>query len=138
VIIERAGLADSKPYTTLVDTLSMLSSDTGDPISDPTHYRSLANALHYITFTCLDISCVVLHVCLHMHDLREPHMIALKHILLYLHGSLDFGLLLCRSSTSKLVVYFDADWAGCPYTHRSTSGYAVFLGDNLIYWFPKR
>lgn len=28
--------------------------------------------------------------------------------------------------------YSDADWAGCPDTWRSTSGYAVFLGDNQV------
>jgi hypothetical protein len=64
-----------------------------------------------------------------MHDPRELHMTALKRILCYLQGTLDFGLLLHRSSTSKLVVYSDADWVGCPDTRWSTSGYAVFLGD---------
>jgi hypothetical protein len=31
----------------------------------------------------------------------------------------------------------EADWAGCPDTHRSTSGYAVFLSDNLVSWSAK-
>jgi len=73
-----------------------------------------------------------------MHDPREPHLAALKRILRYLHGTLSLGLTLRRSSAAELVVYTDADWAGCPDTRRSTSGYAVFLGDNLVSWSSKR
>jgi hypothetical protein len=46
--------------------------------------------------------------------------------------------MLHRSSGSDLVAYTDVDWAGCPDTRRSTSGYAVFVGDNLISWSAKR
>ncbi|GKA53711.1 ribonuclease H-like domain-containing protein [Tanacetum coccineum] len=37
-----------------------------------------------------------------------------------------------------LIAYSDADWAGCPTTRRSTSGYCVFLGNNLLSWSSKR
>ncbi|GKF05597.1 ribonuclease H-like domain-containing protein [Tanacetum coccineum] len=53
-------------------------------------------------------------------------------------GTLELGLQLFASATTSLVGYTDADWAGCPSTRRSTSGYCVFLGDNLLSWFAKR
>ncbi|GKB41587.1 ribonuclease H-like domain-containing protein [Tanacetum coccineum] len=77
-------------------------------------------------------------VCLYMHDPLEPHFSALKRILRYVRGTLDYGLQLFSSSTTDLVAYSDADWAGCPTTRRSTSGYCVFLGNNLLSWSSKR
>ncbi|GJZ76722.1 ribonuclease H-like domain-containing protein [Tanacetum coccineum] len=77
-------------------------------------------------------------VCIHMHDLRKPHISALKKILRYVHGTLNYGLQLFSSSTIYLVTYSDADWAGLPTTRRSTSGYCVFLGNNLLSWSAKR
>ena len=73
-----------------------------------------------------------------MHDPREPHNNMLKRILRYLKGTINQGLQLHRTSPSTLTSYTDADWAGCPETRRSTSGYAVFLGDNLVSWSSKR
>ncbi|GJU29832.1 ribonuclease H-like domain-containing protein [Tanacetum coccineum] len=80
----------------------------GSPATDPTLYCSLAGALQYLTFTRLDLSYAVQQLCLYMHDPREPHLNDMKHVL------------------------------RCPATRRSTSGYCVFLGDNLLTWSSKR
>lgn len=137
-ILDRAGMSDCKPCSTPVDICAKLSATAGPPVSDPSHYRGLARALQYLTITRPDIAYAVQQACLHMHDPREPHYALVKRILRYLHGTLDLGLQLRRTDLSTLVAYSDADWAGCPDTRRSTSGYAVFLGDNLVSWSSKR
>jgi hypothetical protein len=91
-----------------------------------------------LTFTRPDIAYAVQQVCLHMHDPRDSHVTAMKRILRYLWGTPDYGLLLRRSCSTDLVVYTDANWAGCPDIRRSTLGYAVFLGDNLVSELAKR
>ncbi|GKG43636.1 uncharacterized mitochondrial protein-like protein, partial [Tanacetum coccineum] len=65
-------------------------------------------------------------------------MNALKRILRYLQGTLSFWLFIRPSSVDHLILYTYADWAGCPETRRSTSGFFVFLGDNLVSWSSKR
>ncbi|GJS68566.1 ribonuclease H-like domain-containing protein [Tanacetum coccineum] len=80
----------------------------------------------------------VQHVCLHMHDPREPHFSALKRILRYVRGTLDHGLQLFSPSTTSLVTYTDPDWVDFPTTRRSTSGYCVFFGNILLSWSSTR
>ncbi|GJX76999.1 ribonuclease H-like domain-containing protein [Tanacetum coccineum] len=42
--------------------------------------------LQYLIFTRPDLSYAVQQICLYMHDLREPHLAALKRILRYVQG----------------------------------------------------
>jgi hypothetical protein len=137
-ILKRAVMVDCKPCTTPVDLQAKLADDLGPPVADAYQFRSIVGALQYLTFTRPDIAYAVQQICLHMHDPREPHLTAMKRILRYLRGTPDFGLLLRHSSSSDLVVYTDAYLAGCLDTRRSTSGYVVFLGDNLVSWSAKR
>ena len=63
-------------------------------MADPTNFRSLAVGLQYLTLTRPDRAYAVQQVCLHMHNIREPHLAALKWILQYVCGTLHLGLLL--------------------------------------------
>ncbi|XP_021980689.1 uncharacterized mitochondrial protein AtMg00810-like [Helianthus annuus] len=137
-IIARANMTNCKPCATPVDTSSKLSASSGPSISDSSLYRSLAGALQYLTFTRPDITYAVQQVCLFMHNPCEHHFQFLKRILRYLKGTSDQGLLIRPSKSCALTAYSDADWGGCPDSRRSTSGYCVFLGDNIVSWSSKR
>ncbi|GJT23381.1 gypsy type transposase [Tanacetum coccineum] len=136
-LLERAHMVNCNPSRTPIDTDSKLGPD-GVPVQDPTLYRSLAGGAPVSYLYSPRFSMQVQHVCLYMHDPREPHFAALKRILRYVQGTLELGLQLYASATTSLVGYTDADWAGCPSTRRFTSGYCVFLGDNLLSWSAKR
>ncbi|KAJ0928153.1 putative RNA-directed DNA polymerase [Helianthus annuus] len=137
-ILARANMTNCNPVSTPVEVGSKLSATDGVPFADGSLYRSLAGALQYLTITRPDIAYAVQQVCLFMHAPREPHFQLLKRILRYIKGTLSQGLLLTPTKSTNLTAYTDADWAGCPDSRRSTSGYCVYMGDNLISWSSKR
>ncbi|BAT93051.1 hypothetical protein VIGAN_07194300 [Vigna angularis var. angularis] len=63
-----------------------------------------------------------------MNEPRTSHMTASKHILRYLKGTIDFGLLfpkVSRSMEGTLEVWSDSDWSGDKVDRRSTFGYFI-------------
>ncbi|XP_066324475.1 uncharacterized mitochondrial protein AtMg00810-like [Miscanthus floridulus] len=62
----------------------------------------------------------------------------LKRILRYVRGTSAMGPYIHGSRDLSITAYSNADWAGCPDTRRSTSGFCVFLGDALVSWSSKR
>ncbi|XP_057948373.1 uncharacterized mitochondrial protein AtMg00810-like [Malania oleifera] len=73
-----------------------------------------------------------------MHAPCVSHWQSVKHILRYLKHTLNYGLLLQSSPHSSLAAYTDADWAGCPDDRKSTGGYCIFYGCNLVSWSSKK
>lgn len=107
-ILDRAGMSECKPCSTPIDTNAKLAPDS-DPVFDATHFRSLAGALQYPTFTRPDISYAVQQIYLFMHDRPEPHLTLIKRLLCYIKGTLDYGLQIHRSTFADLITYSDAD-----------------------------
>ncbi|KAK1424395.1 hypothetical protein QVD17_19724 [Tagetes erecta] len=66
------------------------------------------------------------------------HFQTVKRILRYVKGTLAFGLMFTQPPSFSIVGYSDADWARCIETRRSTYGYSIFLGGNLVSWSAKK
>ena len=121
-----------------IDTLSKLSSMPSMPVPDTTRYRCLVGALQYLTLTRPDIAYAVNKVCQFLHAPTTVHWTAVKRILRYLQGTQSHGLKLCKSDSMLVSAFSDANWAGCPDDRRSTGGFVVFLGGNLISWSARK
>lgn len=73
-----------------------------------------------------------------MQNPRTSYMEALQHILKYVSATVGQGILLRRSSQLSLHAYSDSDWATCPMTRRSLTGYLILFGCSPISWKSKK
>nr|KYP58908.1 hypothetical protein KK1_014330 [Cajanus cajan] len=137
-ILEEIGLTDCKPVDTPMDPNVKLMPNQGEPYPDPGRYRRLVGKLNYLTMTRLDISFPVSVVSQFLNSPCESHWHAVVRILRYIKRSLGKGLVYNNRGHIDIVGYSDADWAGDASDRRSTSGYCVFMGGNLVSWKSKK
>ena len=105
---------------------------------DSTKYRSLVGALQYLTFTRPDISFAVNKVCQFLHAPTIVHWTAAKRIVRYVKNTANIGLNFSKSSSTLVSAFSDSDWVGCLDDRRSTGGFVVFFGPNLISWCARK
>jgi len=102
---------------------------------DVTHYRRLVGSLRYLVHTRPDLAFAVGYVSRFMERPTAEHLQAVKRILRYVAGTLDYGLVYKRiPGTASFVGYCDSDLAGDVDTSKSTSGTMFFLGGCLVCW----
>lgn len=138
-IILDAGLADSKPSLIPMEQHHSLLSDTSSPhIFDPSQYRRLVGRLIYLTITRPDLSYPVHILAQFLAAHKVCHFNVALKVIKYIKGTVSQGLFMSASSSMQVTAYADADWAACPYTRQSLTGYCVTLGGSLIAWKSKK
>lgn len=137
-LLARTNMTGCKPCNTPMATSPTLSHLDSQLFEEPHLYRSVVGALQYATITRPDISFAVNKVSQFMHQPTIAHWMATKRILRYLQGTISHGLAFHSSPTLTIDAYSDADWAGSTDDRRSTSGYCIYLGNNLVSWSAKK
>ncbi|KAF3617174.1 putative nitric oxide synthase [Capsicum annuum] len=110
-ILEETGMMGCRPIDTPMDPNVKLLPGQGKPLSDPERCRRLVGKLNYLTVT-------------------RPY--------LSFPSAPGKGLLFEDRGHEHIIGYIDADWTGSPSNRRSTSGYCVLVGGNLVSWKSKK
>ncbi|XP_047264082.1 uncharacterized mitochondrial protein AtMg00810-like [Capsicum annuum] len=137
-ILEETGMIGCRPIDTPMNPNGKLLPGQGEPLSDPERYRRLARKLNYLTVTSPNISFPVSVVSPFITSPCDSNWDAIVRILRYIKPAPGKGLLFEDRGHEHIVGYTDADWAGSPSNKRSTFGYCVLVGGNLVSWKSKK
>ncbi|KAI4331677.1 hypothetical protein MLD38_029838 [Melastoma candidum] len=106
-------------------------------LADPVRYRRLVGRLIYLTITRPELSYSFHVLAQFMQAPRQDHWDAAIRVLRYLKSSPGQGLLL-EPQSLDLAAYCDSDWASCPITRRSVTGYFITLCGCPVSWKTKK
>lgn len=121
-----------------MDSHLKLTPMTDNVLTNPHPYQCLVGKLIYLTVTRPNITFSVHILSQYMHHPIDAHMEAAKKLLRYLVGNPAQGIILASSSNLCIQAYSDSDWANCPITRRSTSGFCLLLGQSPVSWKMKK
>nr|GFB72818.1 hypothetical protein [Tanacetum cinerariifolium] len=135
---EKYGMESCDLVGTPMEIKDKLDLDQNGTLVYATKYRSMIGGLMYLTSSRPDI---VYSTCLcarYQAKPTEKHLKEVKRIFHYLRGTINTGLWYTKDSGFELIGFLDADYAGCKYSFKSTSGGAQFLGEKLVSWSSKK
>nr|XP_016503068.1 PREDICTED: uncharacterized mitochondrial protein AtMg00810-like [Nicotiana tabacum] len=115
-----------------LDPTLKLKANEGTLLPDLTYYRKLVGKLNFLTDTRLDIAYNVQLLIQFMQAPRDTHLTATFHLLIYLKKDPTLGIFYSNNSGYSIFAYCDSDWAACPDSRRSITGYIIPVGDSPI------
>ena len=133
-------MTDSTPTCTPMDereTLYPAEDDELLPPAEHAFFRKNAGLIQYIViWTSADLAYAMSVLAKYVNRPGWHDLAALKRILRYLAGTVDFSISWTRSLHLKNIVYgyVEASWADCPITRRSVTGFILYLNGGPIAW----
>lgn len=136
-ILKRFNMLDAKTKEIPADLgMALYSTGEVEEYENCIPYRQALGSLMFLAnATRPDIAFIINYLSRFMSKYNEQHWRAIKNVLRYLKGTVDYGILYDGSIESIQVQgYSDSDYAGDLDTRRSTSGYIFMLSKGAITW----
>nr|GEU76001.1 putative ribonuclease H-like domain-containing protein [Tanacetum cinerariifolium] len=137
-ILIKHGMTSCDSVCTPMATKHLDADLSGTPV-DQTKYRSMVEALMYLTASRPDLMHATCYCALYQAKLTKKHLTTVKRIFRYLKDTIHMGLWYPKDTGFELTTFLDLDHAGCLDSRQSTSGGIQFLGgDKLVSWSSKK
>ena len=137
-MLEETGFLGGKVASTPVEPNFKIGENQDCKSVDKGRYQRLVGRLINLSHTRPDITFAVSLVSQFIHNPNEEYMQAVGRILSYLKSTPGKGILFKSGNGLTVEGYIDADYASSLVDRRSTTGYCIFLGGNLMSWRSKK
>lgn len=144
-IIERFGMVDCNAVKTPTDLNQKLTKEMcpkdeeSRKLMESIPYQQAVGSLLFAAqLTRPDIQYAVNMVSTFNSCPGKAHWLAVKRIIRYLKGTIDYKLTYNNSENGELHGYCDADWASDLIERRSTTGYVFLLQGCAVTWNSKK
>ncbi|KAA0055836.1 ty1-copia retrotransposon protein [Cucumis melo var. makuwa] len=132
-ILKKFDSFDVSPVRTPFDASKHLKKNKGDSVSQPEYANIIGSVMYLMNYTRPDIAYAVSRLSRYTHNPNRYHWDALRHLLRYLKGTIDYCLHF-KKFPAVLEGYCDANWVTDNDEVNSTSGYVFLLGGGAISW----
>lgn len=137
-IISDACLLGTKPVAFPLETGHKLALSKSTVLENPEEYRRLVGRLIYLAVTRPDLAFCVHLLAQFMQTPREDHWAAALRVFRYLKNNTGQGILLRAETVFQFEGWCDSDYASCPLSRKSVTGYFIQLGGSPISWKTKK
>jgi hypothetical protein len=137
-VLERFKMGDCNPVKIPIVPGTKLARDVEGMKIDSTYYKQMVGSLMYMTATRPDLMYAVSLISRFMESPTELHHQAIKKIMRYLKGTVNYGLFYKKSERNELVGFSVSDYAGDLDDRKSTSGYVFLLSGAAVSWSSKK
>lgn len=141
IILERFGMQDCNPVATPLDPsvkLTALAAEDTHLMAQVPYAVAIGSLMYASTGSRPDISFAVQTLSQFTSRPSDVHWASVKHVMRYLKGTIDTGLIFRADADLGLIGYSDADWAQSLTDRRSVSGYVFKIAGNTVSWSSKK
>lgn len=105
-LLVRVNMTNTKPVATPMQKDLRLKLTSGSPLADASKYYTVVGSLQYLHFTRPNIAFAVIKLSQFIHAPTDIHWLAAKHVLKYLAGTRDHGIVFRSNNNLSLFTPF--------------------------------